>query len=116
MKHKRQGKSLGRTANHRRAMLRGLSHELLHHRSIVTTEPKAKELQRFIEPMITKAKKEMTLALRRQLLRDLTTEDITELQEVALTHKDRPGGYVRTTKLPLTRHDNAREVRIEIIE
>ncbi|MAF80625.1 50S ribosomal protein L17 [bacterium] len=115
MKHKVQGRSLGRTANHRRALLRNLAHELLTHRSIVTTLPKAKELQRYVEPLITKAKGELTLATRRSLLRDLSGDDVTELVEVAGQNQDRPGGYTRLTKLPVTRHDNAREVRIDFV-
>jgi len=115
MKHQVKGRSLGRTANHRRSLLRNLAHELLTHHSIVTTLPKAKELQRYIEPLITKAKGEMNLAKRRALLQDLTNVDVAELQEVAQANSDRPGGYTRLTKLPLTRHDNAREVRIDFV-
>lgn len=115
MKHKVHKKTLGRTANHRRALLRGLAHELLLHQSIVTTLPKAKELQRYIEPLISTAKQDMTLANHRRLLKDLSAEDIGALQEVASEHKKRPGGYTRLTKLPVTRHDGAQEVRVDIL-
>jgi len=115
MKHKQSGRSLGREANHRRALMRGLSSSLLEHRSIVTTTAKAKELQRYIEPLITKAKAELTLPLRRRLLRDLAAADITRLLAVAQLHKNRPGGYTRVTALPRTRHDNAPTMRIDII-
>lgn len=116
MKHKRAVRTLGREANHRRALMRGLTRDLLQHRSLVTTRAKAKELQRYLEPLITKAKGELTLPLRRRLLRDLTATDITELRAVAADHKDRPGGYTRLTRLPQTRLDNAPQVRIDIIQ
>lgn len=116
MKHKHANRTLSRTANHRRALLRNLSRDLLAHGSIVTTEARAKELRRYIEPLITKAKQEPTLHRRRQLLAEVSTVTLKRLHEVAQQHDKRPGGYLRLTKLPRTREDNAPTVRVDILD
>lgn len=117
MKHKHGNRILGRTANHRTQLLRNLTAALLTHDSIVTTEAKAKELRRFFEPLLTKAKQELTIARRRQLLRGgVKKTDITRLHELALRLKARPGGYLRLTKLPRERQDGSQMTRVDILE
>ena len=116
MRNKHNNRILGRKPHHRKALMRNLTSSLLQHRSIVTTEAKAKELRRYAEPLITKAKGDMTLARRRALLAKLQhTSDLPALVEIAESHKDRPGGYLRLTKLPISRADAAREVRVEVV-
>jgi large subunit ribosomal protein L17 len=117
MRNKHKNRILGRTADNRRHLLKNLTSSLLEHGSIVTTEAKAKELRMHVEPLITSAKQEMTLANRRNLLKKLGhKEDLDRLTKVANIHKKRPGGYVRLTRLPITRTDNAPVVRIDIID
>ena len=82
----------------------------------MTTEAKAKELRKHFEPLVTEAKRELTLARRRRLQRQLLhQEDLESLLEVAKVQANRPGGYLRLTHLPRTRSDAASEMRVEII-
>lgn len=117
MKHRHHNRILGRSAAHRGQLLQNLTSSLLTHGSIVTSEAKAKELRKHIEPLITRAKQELTLANRRHLLRQLgQREDIDRLVEVAQRSAKRPGGYLRLTRLPATRADNATVVRVDIVD
>lgn len=107
---------LRRNSSHRRAMLRNITTSLLDKESIVTTEPKAKELKSIAEKMITLGKRG-DLHARRQALAYLTDEDVvTKLFTVlADRYKDRPGGYTRTIKLDLRKGDGAQMVKIELV-
>jgi len=97
--------------------MRSLTSSLLKHGAIITTEAKAKELRKHFEPLVTKAKKEMTLARRRQLMSDLLhKDDISALLSVAKANAKRAGGYLRLTRLPSNRHDAAAIMRIDIID
>ncbi len=117
MKHKHKNRILGRTQNHRQAMLGSMSHDLLEHGSIITTEAKAKEIRRFIEPLISYAKQDITLSIRRNLLRKgVAKNQINRLKQVAEIHADRPGGYTRLTRLPRMRDDGATMSKIDIID
>lgn len=117
MKHRHKNRILGRTADERSKLLKNLNSSLLEHRSIITTAAKAKELRKFFEPLVTEARGELTLHRRRRLLKKLIRkEDLGRLLEIAKLHEGRPGGYLRLTKLPLTRMDAASLVRIDIIE
>lgn len=117
MQHKRAKFTLGRTANHRLSLFRGLTSQLLEHGSIVTTQTKAKALRRHFEPLVTEAKQDLTLHRRRNLLRKLAAPgDLDALRAVAKANEKRTGGYLRLTRLPITRHDGAPEVRIELVD
>ncbi|MBI1833862.1 MAG: 50S ribosomal protein L17 [Candidatus Andersenbacteria bacterium] len=117
MKHRHGNRILSRTAADRGQLLRTLSKSLLTHHSIVTTEAKGKELKKFFEPLMTTAKEELTLARRRKLLAILQGRDhVEQLVKVAKDAKSRPGGYLRLTKLPRTRKDNAQEVRVDFVD
>ena len=117
MKHKRANRTLGRTATHRVHLFKQLASDLLSNGSLVTSVAKAKELQRHIEPLITSAKNELTLARRRHLLARLNTAgDLDRLVQVSKTHAKRSGGYTRLSKLPVVRHDAAPEARIDIVD
>lgn len=107
---------LRRNSSHRRAMLRNITTSLLDKESIVTTEPKAKELKSIAEKMITLGKRG-DLHARRQALAYLTDEDVvTKLFTVlAERYQERPGGYTRTIKLDLRQGDGAQMVKIELV-
>ncbi|MEX1997059.1 MAG: 50S ribosomal protein L17 [Candidatus Andersenbacteria bacterium] len=116
MKHKHANRILSRRAHHRHALLSNLTSALLKYNSLITTEAKGKELRRFFEPLVTEAKKELTLARRRRLLAQLLhAEDLPRLQAIAAQVYTRPGGYLRLTKLPRTRTDGAKTVRVDIV-
>lgn len=117
MRNKHNNRILGRNASERGHLLKGLISALLEHGAITTTEAKAKELRKHVEPLITRAKQELTLANRRLLLAKLQhAHELDLLMEVAGRHKNRPGGYLRLTRLPNQRHDNAPVMRVEIID
>lgn len=115
MKHKHRNRTLGRNSDGRRRLLRGLASSLLEHREITTTAASARELRRFFEPLVTEAKQELTLHRRRRLLQRLAHKrDLERLVELAHEHRERPGGYTRITRLPISRRDAAATVRISV--
>ncbi len=117
-----KNRKLGRTADHRKALLRNLATELVLRGKIETTEMKAKELRGVVEKLITVAKKN-DLAARRQAsayLRNVSNKDgKTAVQvlfeEVAPKYADRKGGYTRVTKTAIRRGDNAKVATIELV-
>jgi len=133
MRHLKSGRKLGRNAAHRRALLRNLAWALFEHERITTTVAKAKELRRFVEPIITLARKN-TLHARRLVLARLggkkrvwiTDKDGHEIEvnlfqklftEIAPRYRDRPGGYTRIIKLTKRRlGDAAPTAIIELIK
>ena len=104
-------------AEHRQAMLRNMCNSLLQHEAIKTTVPKAKELRRVVEPLITLAK-EATLANRRLAFNRLRDRDIvTKLfNELGPRYKARPGGYTRILKMGFRNGDNAPMAFVELVE
>jgi len=116
MKHRHSNRILGRVAAHRHQLLQNLSSSLLEHGSIVTEKAKGKELRMFLEPLITSAKKELTLHRRRHLIQQLIRpEDFDRLLKAAEANKTRPGGYLRLTAIPSNRSDAAKMVRVDIL-
>jgi large subunit ribosomal protein L17 len=116
MRKKKKNRILGRTSNQRLHLMQNLTSSLLEHGSIVTSEAKAKELRRHFEPLVTQAKEELTLANRRRLASSLMQKkDLNILLAVAKKHEKRPGGYLRVTKLPITRTDAAHMARVDIV-
>lgn len=96
--------------------MQNLTSSLLEHGTIVTSEAKAKELRKHFEPLITKAREELTLTNRRALIASLMHRaDLMPLVEAAKKQIGRPGGYLRITKLPITRTDAARMARVDIV-
>ena len=117
MKHLRKQRTLGRTATQRKALFRTLVSSLLEHGSVMTTRARALELRRHVEPLVTQAKSELTLHRRRTLLSKVKgKEDLERLVEVAGRFTDRPGGYVRVTRLPSQRHDQAEMAQVAFVE
>ncbi len=130
MRHRMDNKRLNRTTSHRRAMRRNLAAALFQHGAIRTTTPKAKDVRRFVERMITLAKKG-TLHARRRVLAELTDRDLFtdegDIEEKTLVQKlfdeiaprfaDRPGGYTRMIKLAERRLGDAGEqVVLQLVE
>ena len=117
MKKLHHRRILGRTAAGRSYLLKGLISAILKHKSIVTTEAKGKEMRLYLEPLITKAKAGDSLANRRLLISRLGhKEEVKELLAVAKANANRPGGYLRVTRLPHKRMDAAKMVRVDFVE
>lgn len=117
MRHRKKGRHLGRTAEHRRAMLRNMASSLFLHGRIETTTAKAKELRVFAEPLITKAKRG-DLHARRLVARDIQNgEVLTKLfGEIGPRYLERPGGYTRVRHLGHRSGDAADMAIIELVD
>ena len=117
MRHGHGLRKLKRTSEHSLAMLRNMMNSLIEHEAIKTTLPKAKELRRVIEPMITLAK-EPTVANRRLAFNRLRDRDsVTKLfNELGPRFKTRPGGYTRILKMGFRVGDNAPMAFVELVD
>jgi len=117
MRHGHGLRKLNRTSEHRLAMLRNMMNSLLTHEAIKTTLPKAKELRRVVEPMITLAK-EPTLANRRLAFDRLRDRDVVVklFNELGPRFKARPGGYTRILKMGFRVGDNAPMALVELVD
>lgn len=117
MRHKKSGRKLNRNSSHRKAMFRNMATSLFEHEIIKTTVPKAKELRRVAEPLITLAKED-SVAHRRQAfdrLRD--REVVTKLfNELGPRYVDRPGGYLRIMKCGYRTGDKAPMAYVELVD
>lgn len=116
-RHGYKGRKLGRERDQRRALLKGLATSLVLHTKIETTLPKAKELVRYIEKVITKAKKG-DLHNRRQVLAALSTQEATNklVDEIAPQLAGRTSGHVRVTRTRLRVGDGAQMATIEFVD
>ena len=120
MRHLKHGRKLNRTASHRKALLSNLSCSLIKHKQITTTLPKAKELQKFIERLVTYAKKD-TLHGRRLIMKRIKgslKKEISNIliHEIAPNYSDRNGGYTRIIKLANRKNDNSKLSLIEFVD
>lgn len=117
MRHGYGLRKLNRTTSHRLAMLRNMMNSLIEHEAIKTTLPKAKELRRVIEPMITLAK-EPTVANRRLAFDRLRDRDsvVKLFNELGPRFKTRPGGYTRILKMGFRVGDNAPMAYVELVD
>ncbi len=117
MRHGHGLRKLNRTSEHRLAMLRNMMNSLIEHEVIKTTVPKAKELRRVVEPMITLAK-EATVANRRLAFDRLRDRDsVTKLfNDLGPRFKTRPGGYTRILKMGFRVGDNAPMALVELVD
>ena len=117
MRHRQSNRKLNRTTSHRLAMLRNLSNALLTHEVIKTTLPKAKELRRVVEPLITLGKKP-SLANRRLAFGRTRDRDVVVklFDELGPRFMNRPGGYVRILKFGHRVGDNAPMALVELVE
>lgn len=117
MRHNKKFNHLGRTNTHRAAMLSNMACSLIKHKRIFTTTAKAKELRKYVEPLITKSKEDTTHS-RRVVFSNLKDKyAVTELfKEVAQKIGDRPGGYTRIIKTGNRLGDNASMCFIELVD
>ena len=120
MRHMKRGRKLNRTSSHRKALLMNLASSLILHRRIQTTDAKAKELRKFVEPLVTFAKQGTVHSRRmvRKVLAGKQGEEMTAIlfNEIAPLFADRPGGYTRIIKLGLRINDRAPVSLIEFVE
>ena len=117
MRHGHGLRKLNRTSAHRQAMLRNMANSLLKHEAIKTTLPKAKELRRVVEPLITLAKKP-SLANRRLAFDRLRDRDtvVKLFNELGPRYQNRPGGYTRILKMGFRVGDNAPMAYMELVD
>ncbi|MBI4494870.1 MAG: 50S ribosomal protein L17 [Chloroflexi bacterium] len=117
MRHLYGGRKLGRPTDHRLAMLRNLMTDFLRYEHLRTTEPKAEEVQREVEKLITRAR-EGSLHAYRRVAAQLYDPSVVHkvMTELAPKFRDRPGGYTRLIKLGFRRGDAAPLAQLELVE
>ena len=117
MRHRQSGRQLNRNSSHRKAMFRNMAVSLFRHEAIQTTLPKAKELRRVAEPLITMAKTDSVANRRLAFSRLRDREMVTKLfNELAPRLKERPGGYLRILKCGYRTGDKAPMAYIELMD
>lgn len=127
MRHRKAGRKLKRTASHRRALLNSLSTSLLRHKKIQTTLAKAKETQKQVEAIITRAKhalgtegdaKTKNIHARREVARDIKDRAVVKslFEEIAPKVASRPGGYTRIVKMGQRQGDGAEVAVVELVD
>ena len=135
MRHRKSGRNFNRNSSHRKAMFRNMSVSLIKHEIIKTTLPKAKELRRFVEPLITVVKRELMLrktrknidikdfnrqvvALRRQVFNYLRNKEAVKklFEEIGSRYESRSGGYTRVLKAGFRFGDKAPMAYIEMVD
>ena len=117
MRHRKSGRQLNRNSSHRKAMFQNMANSLFLHEVIKTTLPKAKELRRVVEPLITKAKSD-SVANRRHVFSKLRDDAIVAklFNELGPFYKDRPGGYVRILKAGFRTGDKAPMALVQLVD
>jgi large subunit ribosomal protein L17 len=117
MRHRKSGRQLGRNSSHRHAMFRNMAASLLKHETIKTTLPKAKELRRVVEPLITIAKTD-GVAQRRLAFDRLRDKEVVGklFTDLGPRFKERPGGYLRILKMGLRAGDSAPMAIVQLVD
>jgi len=117
MRHRKSGRKLNRNSSHRQAMFRNMAASLFRHELIRTTLPKAKELRRVAEPMITAAKED-SVASRRLIFNRLRDRDMVGklFNELGPRYQSRPGGYLRILKCGYRTGDSAPMAIVELVD
>ena len=117
MRHRKSGRQLNRNSSHRQAMFRNLASALVSHEIIKTTLPKAKELRRVVEPLITLAKEDSVANGRLAFARTRKIETVAKLfNELGPRFAQRAGGYTRILKCGFRAGDNAPMAYIELVD
>lgn len=117
MQHRKIGRRLGRTTSHRKAMMKNMVISLLTHEQLKTTLPKAKELRREVEPLITLAKNDSVANRRLAFARLRDAAAVAKLfTDISIRHKDRPGGYLRILKCGFRTGDQAPMAMVELVD
>ncbi len=116
MRHRKEGRRLGRTSSHREATMKNLALALFKYNAIRTTVAKSKELRKFAEPLITLAKTD-SVANRRLAFAALRSDEVVRklFTEIAPSYAQRPGGYTRILRLDNRPGDAAPMARIELV-
>ena len=117
MRHRQSGRQLNRNSSHRKAMFRNMAASLFEHEVIRTTVPKAKELRRVVEPLITRAKSD-SVANRRIVFDRIRNRDMVSklFTELGPRYETRPGGYLRILKCGFRTGDNAPMAIVELVD
>lgn len=117
MRHRKSGRQLNRNSSHRKAMFRNMACSLLEHEVIKTTVPKARELKRVAEPLITLAKSDSVANRRLAFSRTGSTAVVGKLfSELGPRYQDRPGGYTRILKCGFRTGDAAPMAFVELVD
>jgi large subunit ribosomal protein L17 len=117
MRHHEKFKTLGRERGQRRSLVKSLLRSLVLHEGITTTEVKAKELRKYVEPLVTKANLG-TIASRRLVISRIGDEKAAKklIEKIAPQYKGRAGGYTRVVKLPIRKSDGAKMAHIQFVK
>ncbi|WP_251359025.1 50S ribosomal protein L17 [Kangiella sp. TOML190] len=117
MRHRKSGRQLNRNSSHRKAMFKNMTASLIEHELIRTTLPKAKELRRVAEPLITLAKKDTVANRRLAFARIRDNAAVAKLfAELGPRYQERPGGYLRILKCGNRPGDNAPMAYVELVD
>jgi large subunit ribosomal protein L17 len=117
MRHRKSGRKLNVTSSHRKALFSNMANSLFNHELIKTTLPKAKELRRFAEPLITLSKEDSVAKRRLAFARLRDREMVTKLfNELGPRYKNRPGGYLRIMKCGFRSGDDAPMAYVELVD
>lgn len=117
MRHRKSGRKFNRNSAHRQAMFRNMAVSLFEHEAIKTTLPKAKELRRVAEPLITLAKEDSVANRRLAFSRTRSKTMVGKLfNELGPRYKERPGGYMRILKMGYRAGDNAPMAYVELVD
>jgi len=117
MRHRKSGRQLGRNSSHRKAMFKNMTASLIEHEVIKTTLPKAKELRRHAEPLITMAKEDSVAKRRLAFSRLRSDAAVGKLfDQLGPRYKERPGGYLRILKCGFRAGDNAPMAIVELVD
>ena len=117
MRHRQSGRQLNRNSSHRKAMFRNMASSLFEHEVIKTTVPKAKELRRVVEPLLTRAKDD-SVANRRIVFDRIRNRDMVSklFNELGPRYQARPGGYLRILKCGFRTGDKAPMAIVELVD
>ena len=117
MRHRKSGRKLNRNSSHRKAMFKNMAASLVEHELIKTTLPKAKELRRVAEPLITLAKNDTVANRRLAFARTRDNAVVAKLfNELGPRYQDRPGGYIRILKCGFRTGDAAPMAFVELVD
>ncbi len=117
MRHRKSGRQLNRNSSHRQAMFRNMSVSMIEHELIKTTLPKAKELRRVVEPLITLAKEDSVANRRLAFSRTRSKAAVGKLfDELGPRYQERPGGYLRIIKVGFRTGDKAPMAYVELVD
>ena len=117
MRHRKSGRQLNRNSSHRKAMFRNMTASLIEHELIKTTVPKAKELRRVAEPLITRAKVDSVSNRRIAFSRIRDKDAVAKLfNDLGPRYTERPGGYIRILKCGLRAGDKAPMAYVELVD